>query len=248
MNEDKQMHQQTDNQFEAIVIGGTGGVGTYLVNKLINSPLYSQVTVISRRELPPSPKLNVMIWDDFSEALFVNPEKSAEIFKNHHVVFCCLGASERAMIGLLFNPKKFGKIFRTVDYEYVVGFASVAHQAGVPYFSVISSATADPKARFLYSRLKGEMEHALQDLNFKGLSIFQPNSLMKHATGNEPYMKRVLKNLIAYVSRLLPAKQKAILVEDVAEAMKKEFEKRVMKQGEKVTFYQSDDMRDLLGR
>lgn len=244
MTEDTQMYQQTDNQFKAIVMGGTGAVGAYLVNKLINSPLYSQITVISRRELPSSPKLNVVIWDDFSKALPIPLEKTTEIFKNHHVVFCCLGAPELAMIGLLFNPKKFGKVFRTVDYEYVVGIASAAHQAGVPYFSVISSPRADPKAWFPVLQIKGEMEHALQDVNFKGLSIFRPGSLMKPAIGSEPYIKRVLKNLIAFVSRLVPGD--SILVEDVAEAMKNEFERRMMKQEGKVIFYEAGGIRELL--
>ncbi len=248
MSENNQNPQPADNRFAAFVIGGTGGVGAHLVNKLINSPFYSRVTVISRRELTPSPKLNVVVWDNFTDGLLDHPEKAIEIFKNHHVGFCCLGASERAMMGLIFNPKKYGKVFRTVDYEYVVGTASAAHCAGVSYFSVISSPTADPKARFLYSRIKGEMEHALQDIDFRGLSIFQPYHLMKVAAESDSYMKQVGKNLLAFIARIIPAKQKAIWVEEVAEAMKMEFEQRMAKQGEKVAFYQSDVMIKLAGR
>lgn len=240
------MHK--DKQFEAIVLGGTGGVGAHLVNILLKSPLYSTITVISRKSIPHDPKLNLIIWNDFSEALLIHPEKAIKVFKNHHVVFCCLGASESALIGLLFNPKKYAKRFETVDYDYVVGAATAAHHAGVPYFSVISSAKANPKAKFLMLKIKGNMEIALQDINFRGLSIFRPSSLMKPAHGNERYLKRMSKNLIALISRMLPFEQKAIFVEDVAKAMKKEFEIRITKQKEGVSFLQSDCMRNLLAK
>ena len=39
MDENNQNPQLADNRFAAIVIGGTGNVGTHLVNKLINSLL-----------------------------------------------------------------------------------------------------------------------------------------------------------------------------------------------------------------
>lgn len=239
---------QTENQFAAIVMGGTGSVGAHLVNKLIKSPLYSRVTVISRRELPRAPNLNLVVWDDFADALFVHPEKAVAIFEGHDVGFCCLGASRQHAIGLLYNPKKFGKSFRTVDYEYVVGAASAAHRAGVPYFSVISTLGADPAARFLYNRIKGEVERALQDIDFAGLSIFQPSQLMRDAAQRGPFLERVGLPVYAFLNRFLPAKYRGIQVEDVAEAMKVEFERRMAKQGENVAFYQSDIIQELAGR
>jgi len=235
-------------QFSAIVIGGTGSVGAHLVNKLINSPLYSQVTVISRRELPPSPKLNVVIWNNFDDALLEHPEKTVAIFEGHDVMFCCLGASRESAIGLLYNPKKYGKFFRTVDYEYVVGAASAAHRAGVPYFSVVSVLGADPKAWFLLTRIKGEMETKLQEIDFKWLSIFQPSQLMRDAAETSSFLERVGLPLFVLFNRWIPDKYKGIRIEIVAEAMKKEFESRMKKQEEKVAFYPSDMIRNLVGR
>ncbi|MCH8063380.1 MAG: hypothetical protein IH861_12875, partial [Chloroflexi bacterium] len=188
------------------------------------------------------------VWDDFAEALLVHPEKAVAIFEGHDVGFCCLGASRQDAIGLLYNPKKFGKSFRTVDYEYVVGAASAAHRAGVPYFSVLSSLGANPAARFLLLRIKGEMERALQDIDFAGLSIFRPSQLMRDAAQRGPFLERVGLPVYAFLSRFLPAKYKGIQVEDVAEAMKKEFERRMMKQGEKVAVYKSDIILELAGK
>ncbi len=52
----------------------------------------------------------------------------------------------------------------------------------------------------------------------------------------------------AFLNRFLRAKYKGVQVEDVAEAMKVEFEERMAKQGDKVALYLSDMMRELAGR
>jgi len=246
MTEVKNTQQISNNKLSAVVLGGTGGVGAYLVKILIDSRQYSKVTVISRRKLSLSPKLNVVVWEDFSKKLLNNDEKALEVFKNHDVVFCCLGAPEKALIGLLFNKKKYGEMFQTVDHNYVVAFASLAHKAGVPQFSVISSPTANPKAKFLYSKIKGEMEQAVKSFDFKGLSFFQPYHLMKPAKEKGSFVKKALKNTIAFIASLMPAKQKAIKVEDVATAMKLEFDLRLGEKIEKIRYYDSDSMRKLL--
>ncbi len=100
MSELKNTTQVSNNKLSAIVLGGTGGVGAYLVNSLIDSDQYSKVTVISRRKLPLSPKLNVVVWENFSKELLDNDDKAIEVFKNHNVMFCCLGAPEKALMGL----------------------------------------------------------------------------------------------------------------------------------------------------
>jgi len=173
------------NNYKAIVIGATGGVGSYLIEKILTSPDYSKVTVISRKELLISPNLYNIVWTDFSEYLLDMKDETVEMFKNHDVLFCCLGASEKAMMGLLFNKKKYRKIFRTTDYDYTVGAASLAREADIPQFSVISSPTANPNARFLYSKIKGEMELAVKTLAFDRLSIFHPYQLMKQGKEND---------------------------------------------------------------
>ena len=246
MSELKNTTQVSNNKLSAIVLGGTGGVGAYLVNSLIDSDQYSKVTVISRRKLPLSPKLNVVVWENFSKELLDNDDKAIEVFKNHNVMFCCLGAPEKALMGLLFNKKKYGRMFQTVDYDYVVGAATAAYKAGIPQFSVISSPTADPKAKFLYSKIKGEMEQSVKSLGFKGLSFFQPYHLMKPAKKQSSFLKKVLKNTIAFIASMMPAKQKAIKVEDVATAMKLEFDLRLSGEIENNAYYDSDAMRKLI--
>ena len=234
-------------QYKAIVIGATGAVGSYLVNKLLNSPQCSQLTVVSRKKIPPHPKLKLEVWKDFSKFKSDESSEFIPVFKGHDVMFCCLGAPEKALFGLLYNKKKYGQMFQTVDYYYVVGAATIAHLASVPQFSVISVPTATPKANFLLSKVKWKMQQTVRSIGFKGVSIFQPYHLMKPARNNDKWMTKIIKNTIALIARLLPAKQKAMNVEDVASAMKIEFEMRLNGKIEKTAFYKPNEMFELIG-
>lgn len=234
--------------YKAIVIGATGGVGTYLVQKLMDSELCSKVTVISRKKYPQAPKLTNIIWDDFSEHLLKEKDENVEVFKNHDVLFCCLGAPEKALIGLMFNKKKYEPMFQTIDYDYTVGVASVAFKAGIPHFSVISSSGLSEKGAFPYIKIKWKMEQAVKRLGFKNLSIFHPSHLMKPARAEEKFLKKILLNFIAVLASVMPHSQKAITVESVAEAMIKEYYFRMNSKTEGLYFYEADDMRVLIKR
>ena len=230
--------------YKAIVIGA-GGVGAYLVEKLVASDRCSKITLITRTEYPKAPKLTNIIWDDFSEYLLKEKDENVEALKNHDVLFCCLGAPEKALLGLFINKKKYSAMFQTVDYDYAVGAATLAKEAGVTHFSVISSPSAKPKAKFIYSKIKWRMEQTIQKIGFKNVSIFHPYHLMKPANNQVSFFKRISKNLIAFIASIMPAKQRAIKVEDVAIAMLLEFESKVQK-GEGIAYYTSDDMREII--
>ena len=231
--------------YKAIVIGATGGVGAYLVEKLVNSTQCAELTVISRKASPKAPKLTNIIWDDFSEHLINKSEKDNAIFKNHDVFFCCLGAPEKAMLGLVFNKKKYAKLFQKIDYDYVVGAAHIAKAAGIPNFSVISSPSAKQDAKFEYSKIKWRMEQAIQSIGFEKVSFIHPYHLMKPAKNQETFFSKVTGNVGAFITKLIPANQKAIKVEDVASAMMLEFESRPEEEIG-VNYYTSDAMREII--
>lgn len=240
------MDNNIKNQYRAIVIGGTGGVGAYLVEKLLASPRYSKVSVISRRELKHSPKLHNIVWKDFSDYLIKNENEAIEVFKNHDVLFCCLGSPEKTMIGLIFNKKKYEPMFQRIDYDYTVGAASVALKAGIPHFSVVSSSYLSETGTFPYIKIKWKMEQAVKSLGFKNLSIFHPSHLMKPARADEKFFKKILLNFIASTASVMPHSQKAISVESVAESMIKESYLRTENKTEGLVFYEADDMRVLI--
>lgn len=234
------------NNIRALVIGGTGRVGAFLVENLLNSSKFSNVTVITRKKIVDAPKLNNVIWDDFTEYLVNNIEGALDVFKNHDILFCCLGASEKALMALIFNKKKYEPMFQKVDYDFVGGAANIAFKAGIPNFSVISSTSAKPNSKFVYSSIKWEMEQAIKSIGFQQLSIFQPYHLMKPAKKDQSFFKKILMNSMALLAKVIPANQKAIKAEDAAKAMMIEYITRDDDKTANIEYYSSDDMRVLI--
>lgn len=149
----------------AIVVGATGFVGSFLVKQLCESDEYVSVSVISRRDYAyKHPKLDVHIKDfDTLE------EKDLDIADD---LFCCLGTTRK--------KAKTRDNFEKVDMHYPLQIASLAKKKGIAHYLVISAAGASRKSPFFYSRVKGELEQQLIDLNLPKLSIFRPSLL----TGN----------------------------------------------------------------
>lgn len=149
---------------KAIVIGATGLIGKELVGQLINSRDYSKITLLVRRTVGiQHPKL---------EEKIINFEQLEKVDVNlkEADVFCTLGTT----------IKKAGsqEAFRLVDYNYPLTLAKMAKEQGASHFLIVTSMGASAKSMAFYSRVKGEIEEALQALNFPALSIFRPSLLL----------------------------------------------------------------------
>jgi uncharacterized protein YbjT (DUF2867 family) len=78
------------------------------------------------------------------------------------------------------------KAFRQVDYDFVLSFARAAKAAQVQRFVVVTSAGADARSKNFYLRVKGEVEQALEGMNFASLDILQPGLLLGWRRGIRP--------------------------------------------------------------
>lgn len=147
----------------AIVVGGTGLVGSSLVKLLCDSEEYVSVTVIARRKLEfEHPKLIVKIRS-FNQL----EEKDIEFA---HEIYCCLGTT----------IKKAGshEEFEKVDVEYPLQIASLAKKCGIMHFIIISAMGANDKSRVYYNRVKGKLEKELIALELQQVSIVRPSLLV----------------------------------------------------------------------
>ena len=128
-------------------------------------------------------------------------------------VFCCLGTT----------IKKAGtqEKFKLVDYNYVVNLANWTKVNGANQFVVVSAMGASPKSSVFYSKVKGQMQEAISNLNIPSVSILQPSLLM----GNRPEFRLGEKIAIGLMSVLNiffvgPLKKyKSIQAQTVASAM-----------------------------
>jgi len=148
----------------ALVAGGSGLVGGYLIQALLEAPEYGRVFALTRRPLGREhPKLanRIVLWPRMAEQL-----KGMTA----HEAFCCIGTT-RAAAGS-------DEVFRETDLDAVLLFAQASRAVGVTRFVVVSSVGAKSDSKKLYLRTKGEMEEALAMVGFNSLDILQPSLLL----------------------------------------------------------------------
>ena len=148
----------------ALVAGGSGLVGGYLIQALLGAPEYGRVFALTRRPLGREhPKLanRIVVWPRMAEQL-----KGMTA----HEAFCCIGTTRAAA--------RSDEAFREADLDAVLMFAQASRALGVPRFVVVSSVGAKSDSKKLYLRTKGEMEEALATIGFNSLDILQPSLLL----------------------------------------------------------------------
>lgn len=154
---------------KAIIIGATGLVGKELVQLLLMDEKFTEVTVFGRRSLGLNhAKLKEHIIN------FDNPDEWKHLVTGD-VFFSTLGTTIKQAGSEEAQYK--------VDHTYQFEFAKAAAENRIPNYVLISAAGADPKSRFFYSRMKGELEQDIKKLDFSSIHIIQPGLL--HGERNE---------------------------------------------------------------
>ncbi len=146
---------------KALVLGASGLTGSYLLEILLESNFYSQVTIYVRKPLGRShPKLVEQLVN-FA---------TIESWTNADDVFCCLGATIKTV--------KTREAFTLVDLYAPLHIAKLQLSAGSKRFLVVSAAGANPKSSVFYNKTKGRLEEALKQLNYSSIYIFQPSFIL----------------------------------------------------------------------
>jgi len=153
----------------AFVVGGTGEVGKAIIKALAESPQFTKVTLIGRRQVPlPTPEEDKS-YDKFDEKIVDFEALQAEAFQGYDVGFCALGTTK---------GKAGAAGFYKVDHDYVVNSAKMAKVGGTKHFHLVSSVGANKNSYFLYPKTKGEVEEELTQMGFERLSIYRPSLLL----------------------------------------------------------------------
>jgi len=147
----------------ALVAGATGLVGRELVRQLATSD-YERVSALLRRVPAEFPSRVTPIVADFDHLERIAGQLAADD------VFCALGTT--------IKTAGSRDAFRRVDHDYVVAVARVARERGARHFLLVSSLGADQRSRVFYSRVKGEVEAAVQALGYPSVTIVRPSLLL----------------------------------------------------------------------
>ncbi len=146
----------------AVVAGGTGLVGTELLKLLDQERRYGRITSLVRQETVAAGRVEnrVVSFDDLDQSEVPEVDDA----------YCCLGTTRRVAGS--------DDAFRKVDFDYVLAYARAAHRAGAVRFLIVSAMGAKVESRFLYTRVKGQVEAAVSTLGFQVVGIARPSFLI----------------------------------------------------------------------
>ncbi|HMR88355.1 MAG TPA: NAD(P)H-binding protein [Saprospiraceae bacterium] len=190
-----------------LVFGSSGLVGSLLVDELINSASFSLVKLFVRKKSGNTHTKVQEIEVDFDKLSLVASEMKGD------VVFICLGTT-MAKAG---SKEAFYK----VDHTYCLEAARLSAANGVGQVLLISSMGADAASLVYYSKVKGEVERDIRNLNFESVNIVRPSLLLGDRKEN-----RLGEKIFVTVTKYLPfifigplKKYRPIEAHNVAKAM-----------------------------
>jgi len=147
------------------LVGATGLVGTALMRACVGRTDV-RLTAVSRREcaLPPGARMEVLLADPANWGDAIAAARPDVLVSALGTTIKAAGGDEAA--------------FRSVDQDLVLACAQWGIEAGARQFIAVSSVGADPAAKGLYLRVKGEVEAALNKTRYGRLDILRPGLLM----------------------------------------------------------------------
>lgn len=165
---------------KVLLLGATGLVGQHCMLSLLNKHCVESVVAPTRRTLGIKDRKVENVLVDFDRL-----DEYPELFQVD-VILCCLGTTIK-QAGSRENFKK-------VDFEYCMDAAELGRAQKAKSFILVSAMGASKNSLFYYSRVKGELEEHLKELEYHRLSIYQPSLLL-----GERDEHRAAESLASYV-------------------------------------------------
>jgi uncharacterized protein YbjT (DUF2867 family) len=155
------------SQLTAILIGATGATGSEILNQLLEDSDFNKIIVFSRRPLAiENAKLenHVVNFDDI---------KNWAHLLQGDILFSALGTT-------LKEAGSSSKQYK-IDYTYQYEVAKSSCENGARAYILVSSYGANAKSAIFYSRMKGQLDEAVEQLTFSNIHIFRPGILARQA-------------------------------------------------------------------
>jgi hypothetical protein len=213
---------QSDLSYKAVVLGATGEVGKNVIRHLLASTKCKGVTVFVRKQLPETnEKLtqHIINMDNMKED--VERLGGEELLRDHELAFSAMGVGQ---------PSKVSREdYYKVDYEYVKTFTEICKQSGhIKHMTSLGSVSANTNSWTYYFQVKGKLEEAIKESDFKlGCGLFRP-SLLATDQSRYGWTDSVYQTIFPYISTVLPSKLHEIHVGQLANAMVLHAERKLL--------------------
>ena len=191
----------------AVLIGGTGLTGSFLVRRLLADPAITRVVSVSRKSLNPvNGKLTEVLVSDLAELASIASKTSRrDLFLLSRYDYRSAGSKEN---------------FEKVDHAAIVAFAKIAKAHDARSFTLVSAMGANANSMFFYNRVKGRTENDVRALGLRSLIIFRP-ALLVGPRHEFRLAERIAAKTLVPLSRLLPARiRKGLITEAERLAMR----------------------------
>lgn len=195
----------------AVVLGGTGAVGSAVVRALLAGDVWRRVTVLVRRAGALGELKDARLERHVCDVL--DAGQYERFLPGHGVAFCTLGIGEPSKV----SPEEF----RRVDLEGAAAFAAACRRQGVTHFSLLTAVGANPRSRVRYVRIKGEIEGRVRGEGFARASFFRPSMLVT-PTNRYGFTQGVALAVFPFLDRFLVgplSRFHSITVSDLGKAM-----------------------------
>jgi len=140
------------------ILGGTGLTGRFCLEQLLGTSKISKVVAIGRHKTG-------LTHEKLEEVMLIDNQMSQSVHADAFI--SCVGTT----------IKKAGseEAFKNVDFDLPVSIAKKLKQNGCQSAAIISAMGADEKSLFFYNRTKGNLEIAMERLEFRSLTILRPS-------------------------------------------------------------------------
>ena len=162
-----------NQNFAAMILGGTGQVGGAAVAALLAIPECREVVMVTRKSIAARPRVRNVVLDtgaaDFAgrtadlarEALSQGPVSAVS----------CVGVGSG-------SARWSEEELKRLEVGVVGAFARGCHDAGIAQFCLLSAVGSTERSRIRYSRVMGMKEDTLRGIGFTRLAIFRPGIIV----------------------------------------------------------------------
>jgi uncharacterized protein YbjT (DUF2867 family) len=217
-------------QFRVLVIGGTGQVGSAVVQALLAESACREVVMVTRKPVviaDPARLRNVMMDTGAADFEMRVVDLAREVVDGDDRVSAvsCVGVGSGS---LQWTEEQL----KQLEIGVVGAFARGVRQAGVAQFCLLSAIGANAGSRIKYVRVMGLKEAAIQAVNFPRWAIFRPGIIVGNA--HTP-------RWVGALGKLVPGPWGNIEQRDIGKAFVAEIAKGAAETG--VAFYDNQGMR-----
>lgn len=210
----------------AVVLGGSGSVGTALLRELFHDDAFGTVITLSRRSLPEAVAMARAAGRVLVEKLVPEMKPASLAAATLDAVRDAGGDLEGfSVLGVGAGTAKLTlEEHRAIDVALNEAFARALRDSGrVQHLAFMTAVGADPAAKTSgsgaagmsrYNRVKGEAEEAVRASGPAIVSVFRPGMII--GSQHTPWL---LEKALPLFSFATPAKYKSVRVEQIAKAM-----------------------------